>query len=121
MDTDRNLLFGVLALQAGRVDASAFVEACSAWAGRWETPLAELLVERGWLTAEERAEVDQLLQRTLAPQPRSPEAVPAELTTDPAPRSLATVDAANTPPSLAGSTPLPPTDVYPVGPGSVPE
>src|SRR5690349_5890570 len=63
--TDRNLLFGVLALQADFLDAAQFAEACSAWAGRKDTPLADLLVERGWLTAEDRAHVDYLLRRKL--------------------------------------------------------
>jgi hypothetical protein len=31
-DTDRNLLFGVLALQADFLDASRFAQACAAWA-----------------------------------------------------------------------------------------
>ncbi len=38
-ETDRNLLFGVLALQADLLDPQQFAEACSAWAGarrrRW--------------------------------------------------------------------------------------
>jgi hypothetical protein len=46
-DTDRNLLLGVLALQADLLDAARFAEACSAWAGRKDTPLADLLVQRG--------------------------------------------------------------------------
>ena len=50
MDTDRNLLFGVLALQADLITPPQFIEACTLWASRKETPLAELLVERGWLT-----------------------------------------------------------------------
>ena len=49
MDTDRNLLFGVLALQADLIDSARFGEVCSAWASRKETPLADLLVERGGL------------------------------------------------------------------------
>jgi eukaryotic-like serine/threonine-protein kinase len=63
MDTDRNLLFGVLALQADFLDPRQFAEACSAWAGRKDTPLADLLVQRGWLTAEDRAHVEYLLRR----------------------------------------------------------
>jgi len=43
-DTDRNLLFGVLALQADLIDAAQFAEACSGWAGRKDVPLADLLV-----------------------------------------------------------------------------
>jgi WD40 repeat protein/serine/threonine protein kinase len=63
--TDRNLLFGVLALQADLIDQAQFVEACSLWATRKQIPLAELLVERGWLTAADRAHVEWLLQRQL--------------------------------------------------------
>jgi len=36
------------------------------WAARKETPLADLLVERGWLMAEDRADVEKLLARKLA-------------------------------------------------------
>jgi serine/threonine-protein kinase len=63
--TDRNLLFGVLALQADFLDAAQFAEACSAWAGRKSAPLADLLVERGLLTAEQRSLVDLLLRQKL--------------------------------------------------------
>jgi serine/threonine protein kinase/Flp pilus assembly protein TadD len=63
--TDRNLLFGVLALQADLLDARKFAEACSAWAACKDTPLADLLVERGWLTAADRAHLDYLLERKL--------------------------------------------------------
>ena len=34
MDNDRNLLFGVLALQADLIDTRQFVEACTLWATR---------------------------------------------------------------------------------------
>jgi hypothetical protein len=59
------LLFGVLALQADFLDAAQFAEACSAWAGRKDTPLADLLVERGLLIAEQRGFVDLLLRQKL--------------------------------------------------------
>jgi serine/threonine protein kinase/Flp pilus assembly protein TadD len=65
MDTDRNLLFGVLAMQADLIDADRFAEACSAWAAKKSIALAELLQERGWITAEDRADVDKLLVRKL--------------------------------------------------------
>lgn len=65
MDTDRNLLFGVLALQAGLIDAAQFVEACSLWACRKRSPLADLLVERGWILAADRQHLDYLLERNL--------------------------------------------------------
>src|SRR5262249_24789664 len=59
MSTDHNLLLGVLALQADLLDAARFAEACSAWAARKEVPLADLLVERGWLTPADRSDVDK--------------------------------------------------------------
>jgi WD40 repeat protein/tRNA A-37 threonylcarbamoyl transferase component Bud32 len=64
-DTDRNLIFGVLALQAGLLDKDQFAEACAAWTTRKYTPLADLLVERGWLTAEDRQEIECIVQRHL--------------------------------------------------------
>jgi WD40 repeat protein/tRNA A-37 threonylcarbamoyl transferase component Bud32 len=63
--TDRNLLFGVLALQADLIDQSQFVEACTLWTTRKHVPLADLLVERGLLTAADRAHVDWLLARQI--------------------------------------------------------
>jgi hypothetical protein len=64
-DTDKNLLFGVLALQADLLDAKQFVEACTLWANEKHRPLAHLLVERGWLTPEEKGHVEFLLERKL--------------------------------------------------------
>ncbi len=66
MNTDRNLLFGVLALQADLIDASRFAEACAAWAARKNISLADLLVERGWLTPSDRADIEKILTRKLA-------------------------------------------------------
>jgi serine/threonine-protein kinase len=66
MDRDRNLLFGVLALQADALDPARFAEACTAWSTRKDTPLAELLVERGWLSPSDRALIERLLELKLA-------------------------------------------------------
>jgi serine/threonine-protein kinase len=63
--TDRNLLFGVLSLQADLIDAAQFAEACSAWSARKDKGLADLLVERGWLTPEDRRDIERLLERKL--------------------------------------------------------
>ncbi len=68
MAADQNLHFGVLALQAGLVDALQFADACSAWATRMDGVLADLLVERGWLSADDRADVERLLERKLRKQ-----------------------------------------------------
>jgi tetratricopeptide (TPR) repeat protein/tRNA A-37 threonylcarbamoyl transferase component Bud32 len=66
--TDRNLLFGVLALQADLLNAACFAEACSAWVAGAHIPFADFLVEGGWLNAEERTRVDLLLDRKLQDQ-----------------------------------------------------
>src|SRR6516162_3034226 len=92
MDTDRNLLFGVLALQADLLSPAQFAEACSAWAGRKDTPLADLLVERGLLEPSDRADVDKLLQRKLAKHHGDARAGLAEVTTDRIRQSLAGLD-----------------------------
>jgi serine/threonine-protein kinase len=65
MDTDRNLLFGVLALQAGLIDAAQFVEACTLWASRKNVGLADLLVERGWILPADRGHLEYLLRRNV--------------------------------------------------------
>jgi tetratricopeptide (TPR) repeat protein/tRNA A-37 threonylcarbamoyl transferase component Bud32 len=65
-DTDRNLLFGVLALQLDLIEPDQFAEACSAWSARKDVPLADLLCERGWIGAEDRADVERLILRKLA-------------------------------------------------------
>jgi tRNA A-37 threonylcarbamoyl transferase component Bud32 len=65
MTASHDMLFGVLALQAGLIDPPRFAEACTAWADCMDQPLSDLLVERGWLSASERAAVDQMLQRKL--------------------------------------------------------
>src|SRR5215831_7761324 len=65
---DQNLLFGVLALQAGLLDPVQFADASSAWATRMDDALADLLVQRRWLTTEDRADVERLLERKLRKQ-----------------------------------------------------
>jgi serine/threonine protein kinase/tetratricopeptide (TPR) repeat protein len=65
MDTDRNLLFGVLALHLDLVTGEQFARACMAWSARKHESLGAILVEQGLLTAEERADVERLLERKL--------------------------------------------------------
>ena len=65
MDTDRNLLFGILALQLEYVDSTQFTEACAAWAVAKQKTLSEILVERGWMTPDESREVEQLVERKI--------------------------------------------------------
>lgn len=65
MNPDRNLLFGALALQIDVLTATQFVEACTLWANRKETALADLLLQRGWITTTDRDDIDRLVERKL--------------------------------------------------------
>jgi serine/threonine protein kinase len=64
-DADRNLLFGVLCLQADLIDEARFAEACTVWAAKKSVPLADLLQQRGWISADDRGHIDFLVERKL--------------------------------------------------------
>jgi eukaryotic-like serine/threonine-protein kinase len=63
--TDRNLLFGVFVLQADLIDVRQFIEICTVWAARKTTDIGDLLIERGWLTVDDKAHVEHLVERRL--------------------------------------------------------
>jgi serine/threonine-protein kinase len=65
MDTDRNLLFGVLALQADLIDAQQFAAACASWSARKTSPLSDILREQAGLTDEDCRHIDFLIERKL--------------------------------------------------------
>ncbi len=65
IDIDHNLLFGVIALQDDLIDYKQFTEACALWALRLEGPLADLLIERRWITAEDRREIERKIERKI--------------------------------------------------------
>jgi serine/threonine-protein kinase len=110
--TDQNLLFGVLALQAGILDNDQFAAACAAWATRKHTGLADLLAERGWLTPDERQEVERMVGRHLKRNGGDAGASLAAVTGDAARHSLAALDDAEVQRSLAA---LPtPSELAPV-------
>src|SRR5260370_35072272 len=88
MDTDRNLLFGVLALQTDLIDTRPFIEACLLWTSRKGLPLADILVERGWIVPDDRAHLDYLLARKLHKHGGDPRASLAAIPDD-VKRSLA--------------------------------
>ena len=91
MDTDRNLLFAVLALQADLLDRDGFAQACTLWAARKEVPIAELLIEQGWLTPDDRADVERLLARKVSKHGGDAHASLAEVAGAEARDALATV------------------------------
>jgi serine/threonine-protein kinase len=102
MDTDRNLLFGVLALQADLLDAARFAEACTAWTARKDVPLADLLIERGWITPTDKADIERLLQRKLTKHSGDTKASLAAVADDEVQRVLAMLEDPDIAASLAG-------------------
>jgi serine/threonine protein kinase len=63
---DRNLLFGILALQNNLVSRDQLVEAMNAWVLARHRPLGELLLDRGALGQEEHVLIEALIERQLA-------------------------------------------------------
>src|SRR5438034_372482 len=100
METDRNLLFGVLALQADLIDTRQFIEACTLWTSRKDVSLADLLVERGWIVGPDRMHVDYLLERKLQKYGGNPRASLASIDGE-IKRSLAALEDADIHQSLA--------------------
>ncbi len=74
MDNERNLLFGVVALQSGAVDADGLAETCAAWAAEPTQPLADLMVDRGLMTDEQKTQVMEAVQVELASHGGDPHA-----------------------------------------------
>src|SRR5947208_251436 len=62
---DRNLVFGVLALQMNFVGRDDLIAAMHAWALDQGTPLGRILCDRGHLTAAQLAALDALLELNL--------------------------------------------------------
>src|SRR6516165_1323057 len=91
-ETDRNLLFGVIALQTDAITRTQFIDGCALWASRKERPLADLFAERGWITPEDRNDVERLVDRKLRRHGGDVHASLAELAGDMVRRSLAKVD-----------------------------
>src|SRR5437588_8979807 len=71
---DRNLFFGVLALQMGFVTADALVRAVNAWALEGGKPLGQILLEQQALSAEAHAAVEAAVGRRL--EARTPDEAP---------------------------------------------
>jgi PAS domain S-box-containing protein len=103
MNAERNLLFGVLALQAELIAPGDFVKACAIWATRKEAPLGDLLVELGVLRPADRNLLDRLLN---AKALRAANALRVELDSVPEEvrRSLAALGDAEINRSLAGDS-----------------
>ena len=59
-----HLLFGLLALETGLIDQSALIAAFRAWTRDKTTALADHLLARGNLDADDRAALDALVTRS---------------------------------------------------------
>jgi hypothetical protein len=66
IDADRNLLFGVLALQNGFITREQLIASVSAWVLDKARPLDEILREQGALSPEDHALLEPLVRRHLA-------------------------------------------------------
>src|SRR5262245_24339627 len=104
MDTDCNLLFGVLALQADLIDSTQFIEACTLWTTRKNDHLADVLVDRGWLLPSDREHVDYLVERRMQKTGGDAKVGLASLTDD-VKRLLATIGDPSINQSLSRSAP----------------
>ncbi len=60
---EANLLFGILAMQVGLIEQADLLDAFQRWSRDRSRPLAEVLVERGTLTVEDRLTLDNLVRR----------------------------------------------------------
>ena len=65
MQTDRNLLFGVLAFQDEYIDLAQLAAICRAWASDKSRSIPQLLVERQWLSEQGRDELERKVERKL--------------------------------------------------------
>jgi len=74
MDTDLNVLFGVVAFQNGAVDADRLAETTAEWVTEPTLPLADLFVNRGLMTAEQRIEVEKVVAHELEAHGGDPQA-----------------------------------------------
>jgi hypothetical protein len=62
---ERNLLFGILALQNNLIDRAGLLDGFNRWVERKSRPIGEILVERGALGADERVLLEALVAKQL--------------------------------------------------------
>ena len=65
MQTDRKLLFGVLAFQDESIDLAQLAAICRAWTADKSRSIPQLLVERQWLSEQGRDELERKVERKL--------------------------------------------------------
>ena len=113
--TDRNLIFGLLALQMDFVTREQLLDAMHAWMLDKQTPLGEILCRRGMLAEDDRADLDRLVHKHIQRHGGNPQASLAALRVEPSVRrDLGRIDDAEVQASMAG---LPPQDTPATGDG----
>ena len=65
MNTQHDLLFGMVAFQTGAVEADRLAETCAEWSVDRTISLADRLVDRGCMTIEQKSQVEDLVSKTL--------------------------------------------------------
>src|SRR5258708_2755328 len=85
--SDRNLLFGLLALQMDFLSRDQLIEAMNAWMVQKETPLGEILCSRGVLDPGDRGDIERLVARHIQRHGGDAQASLAAVRVEPAVRS----------------------------------
>jgi hypothetical protein len=83
-ETPRDLLFGLLALQTGLIDEATLIAAFQAWSRSKGRAIAEILVERGAVDADQRSLLDGLALQLLRRNGGDPETSLASVAGSPA-------------------------------------
>jgi eukaryotic-like serine/threonine-protein kinase len=73
VESDRSLLFGILALQNGLIEQPDLIAAFQSWSKKRSSPMAQVLVERGALTEADRTMLDGLVRRHVEKHGGEPE------------------------------------------------
>jgi serine/threonine-protein kinase len=121
IESERNLLFGILALQNGLIEQPDFIAAFQTWTKERSRLMAQIMVERGALTEADRAMLEGLVGRHLekhgdaiecdpaaAPAPGTPTGIERHAASPDrgaqAARALAAARCQEEPPNLGGLT-----------------
>ncbi|MDD3627981.1 MAG: hypothetical protein PHV06_11775, partial [bacterium] len=62
MNQDKNLLFGVIAVQMGFVTREQMIDGASIWAANQEKELSIVFLEHGWIKEEEKEIIGKLIE-----------------------------------------------------------
>jgi hypothetical protein len=82
-DADRNLIFGLLALQMDFLSREQLLDAMHAWMLDKHCPLGEVLYRRGVLAEDDRSDIDRLVVKHIRRHGGNPQASRAALRVEP--------------------------------------